>query len=855
MRSLYSSILFLLFSTGIYSQGMWIWIAGDTAGTAGPNYGTMGVAAPTNEPGGRYEGHEWTTPDGKMWLYGGQVSGFRSDMWQFDPITNMWTWISGANNTAASPVYGTKGVPAAANSPGTKSLGAATWVDNNGNLWLFGGMGVNPGAVSMGNDMWKYDVTTGQWAWMHGNATNGFTPRNGTKGVFHPLNTPGGRLEATCSWTDQTGKLWFFGGQAKDSQGTNGSLNDLWVYDPAINEWAWMGGDTIANKYGIYGTQGVGSVNNYPGARQLYTNWIDDNGDLWLWGGSGYGESSLGLLNDLWKYEIATGEWTWMHGSKLTNRSSTFGTKCVEATNNTPGGKSETRAEWKDLCGNFWLYGGSGSGGYWNDLWRYNTTTNQWAWISGGNVSGQTSVIGTKGVANAANRPGAVMGAHGWLSNGGLWVFGGVTTGSNYKFIDVLWKFILDKPTVAYTPSPTSGCGPLTVNFTDGSNPNCDEIKYWSWNFDDPLSGANNTSSQQNPTHIFNNNGTYNVKLIITSCTGAKDSVTHTITVYGPVINTGTLSATICKGETATLSVSGANSYNWAPNSGLSGTTGSTVSATPTANTTYTVIGDAGGGCISTTTITVNVNDTPTITVSDDDTICINTSANLSATGASNYTWLPVAGLSSTTGGNVVATPLTTSTFVVVGSNGGTCNDTADIVITVIPPQAVNLGSDTTINKGNSVTLNANTGTSYTWTPNTSLSCTSCANPVASPTVTTKYYVVITDANGCSNIDSITVFVVEECIGEIFIPNVFSPNNDGQNDLFCIQNSGCLQTLQFVIFDRWGRAVFETTDPANCWDGNYNGKPCNTDVFVYNLNAVYKNGNTKITKGNITLIR
>lgn len=88
----------------------------------------------------------------------------------------------------------------------------------------------------------------------------------------------------------------------------------------------------------------------------------------------------------------------------------------------------------------------------------------------------------------------------------------------------------------------------------------------------------------------------------------------------------------------------------------------------------------------------------------------------------------------------------------------------------------------------------------------------------------------------------------------LFIPNAFSPNNDGENDMECVF-SNCIETLSLVIYDRWGEKVFETTDPKVCWDGRYQGKLLNTAVFVYSMKATLITGEEIIKKGNVSLIR
>jgi gliding motility-associated-like protein len=161
----------------------------------------------------------------------------------------------------------------------------------------------------------------------------------------------------------------------------------------------------------------------------------------------------------------------------------------------------------------------------------------------------------------------------------------------------------------------------------------------------------------------------------------------------------------------------------------------------------------------------------------------------------------------------------------------------------------------TTIDRGYSVTLNAvpaSPGNTYSWTPSYALSCTNCPSTVASPTVTTTYYVTITDTSGCSKIDSV-VIVVRVC-GSLYLPNVFSPNGDGYNDVLYVYGN-CIQTMELMIFDRWGNKVFESTDPKTGWDGTYKGSPMNADSYVYTLKIIDFDNNTTFKKGTITLMR
>jgi N-acetylneuraminic acid mutarotase len=189
-----------------------------------------------------------------------------------------------------------------------------------------------------------------------------------------PSNIPGAR-QLAVSWIDPSGNLWLFGGWGHDSVNRD-YLNDLWKYDPTTLEWTWVSGSNTVAQAGIYGIKGTAAQANVPGARQWAISWIDSSGKLWLFGGSGYDSAGdSGWLNDLWKYDPTTLEWTWLSGNDLRNQVGTYGTKGTAATSNVPGGRVEA-VSWVDSRGNLWLFGGAGydSAGRdsaLNDLWRY----------------------------------------------------------------------------------------------------------------------------------------------------------------------------------------------------------------------------------------------------------------------------------------------------------------------------------------------------------------------------------------------------------------------------------------------------------------------------------------------------
>ena len=169
-------------------------------------------------------------------------------------------------------------------------------------------------------------------------------------------------------------------------------------------------------------------------------------------------------------------------------------------------------------------------------------------------------------------------------------------------------------------------------------------------------------------------------------------------------------------------------------------------------------------------------------------------------------------------------------------------------------PMVVHAFGDTLIKVGQTAPINANGATTYLWLPNNgSVACPTCSNTIAQPTITTQYIVVGSNSPFCKRQDTILVRVDFTC-GDFFVPNVFSPNGDGLNDVINV-NGFCIYTFNLQIFSRWGELVFETKDRSISWDGTYKGKPMDTGVFVYRADGITIDAKPFTIKGNITLLR
>jgi hypothetical protein len=337
-----------------------------------------------------------------------------------------WVWIKGDSIPEQPGVYGVQGVSNPANHP-PSLYEPCEWTDVNGNFWLFGGIN-NSGVYG---DLWKYNPVTNQWTWMKGTAVPNDQGSYGTIGISSPANRPPARAEGVVTWVDLSGNFWLFGGISVYQK------NDLWKYTISTNEWTWVKGPNNSSDPGLYGTIGVPGIANNPCARwKTGAGWTDNAGDLWLFGGA----TINSVLNDLWRYHIATNEWTWMKGDSTAGAAGVYGTLGIENPANTPSART-ANAHWKDAAGNFWLFGGANVAGAYNDMWRYNTVTNMWAWI-GGDIAGNiTGISGTECDLDTANIPrGRYDDKTAWIDQeGNFWLFGGFGYGGART--NDLWKY------------------------------------------------------------------------------------------------------------------------------------------------------------------------------------------------------------------------------------------------------------------------------------------------------------------------------------------------------------------------------------------------------------------------------
>ncbi len=407
--------------------------------------------------------------------------------------------------------------------------------------------------------------------------------------------------------------------------------------------------------------------------------------------------------------------------------------------------------------------------------------------------------------------------------------------------------------------SSGNGCTPLSVTFSSQMLvPDTSAIN-WQWNF-----ANGNASTSVNPAvQHYTTSGIYNVTLTGTNSSGCKSTVIKNTEAYAiPVVSAGA-DTILCKGSSITLKATGASSYVWSPSTGLNCTNCPNPATTTPNDIRYFVTGTSVHGCVSKDTIAVKVKTKFTFTHSPSDSVCKGSTKKMTATGGHTYQWTPTVSLDNASISSPVAQPDTTTNYRVIATDDRGCfKDTGYIAIRVNPIPTVEAGADKTINVGQTIDLVPDVSADVVdvnWQPTTAVFRNFYPGVTVKPKENTEYTVEVKNKGKCMAKDRVTVYVI--CNGSnIFIPNTFSPNGDGSNDVFYPRGTGVFKIKSLRIFNRWGEAIFERTsfdanNPSYGWDGTNRGSSLNTDVFVYTLEVICDNGSVLTYNGNIALIR
>ncbi|MDA9563860.1 gliding motility-associated C-terminal domain-containing protein [Flavobacteriales bacterium] len=910
----------------------WAWMHGDQ---------TVDVDHSASRPSSRYLPTLWYS-NNKIYLFGGKGRGIQNpsgcpfgtgrlnNLWEYDIATDTWSMLTGnfTSCDAAVGVYGTQGISDPANTPGARE-GAEGWTDKDGNLWLFGGYGVDDGTVwccSMLNDLWKYDVTSGEWTWMHGDKTGSPSGNPGAIGVSNPANTPEGRKEGSIGYNPNTNIAWMFGGS-----GSNGKMNDIWTFNLNTNEWTWMDGSSASAQPANWGTLGTSAPTNIPEAKRSASEWIDAEGNLWIWGG----DNGPGSPQDLWKYDVSIGEWTWLSGLSTPNGVGIYGTMGTPDPNNLPGAR-ERAVSWMDKTGTLWLFGGRGSddsnyGGKLNCTWKYNpgvlvllptvdlgndTTIctgdsiilnagggfNDYQWTTQNTsatngdsilvvwVSDTISVVVQDSLGQWSDPDTIVINVSNLSAEittitdqcithtsvtlqsvdlGGVWSGQGITdnvlgvfdpytagVGTFEIYYTINLGSCFDADTISITVADTLG-----PQITSGLNYCSNEPIQ---NLSSSIAGGtwsgsgitNAVSGTFDPSQA--NIGTNEIIYSITGVCSESDTVSIIID-QAQSADINATQTTFCLESNSINLTSTGTGGNWSGTGITNASTGlfNPLTAGVGEHLVYYTIPDPCGD-VDSIVVVVSERTLPTTDVPE--VLCENTSSTFTSS-ASGGIWNG-AGITDSLSGeysaldsiSVDTIQYIVQSFCAADSNTTYADTLTSIVRIEAPPVISLLVTHETCDGANdgSIEVNINNGLSpfiYLWSDLSSDTAIFDLPP-------NNFSVTVQDANGC--ITEATAAVapsIESCTHPFFyVPNVFSPDGDDINDILYFYGEE-IEEVKFMVFNRWGEKVFQTTNANIGWDGTFRGRPVQQGVYVFKAKGNYLDQSKLDEHGNITIIR
>ncbi|MES2649594.1 MAG: T9SS type B sorting domain-containing protein [Bacteroidota bacterium] len=350
---------------------------------------------------------------------------------------------------------------------------------------------------------------------------------------------------------------------------------------------------------------------------------------------------------------------------------------------------------------------------------------------------------------------------------------------------------------------------------------------------------------------------TYYVDLDDDGCLN-RDSVT--IRVTDKVTLTAMNDTTICAGDPARLNIiSNALTYSWTPASQLDNAASKIPMAITISDTRYKIVAGISK-CLATEEINISTVPYPLVNAGNDTLICFDTKAQLNGTSnGTTLNWSPSSTLSNKSILNPVASPKTQTEYILtVNSNLGCPKPVSDsVIITVLADIEAFAGRDTSLVLGESLQLQAEGGIAYLWIPSNGLSAPNIPNPVAQfeeASNAVRYSVFVSNEAGCTDSAFITIKVFSTR-PTVFVPTGFTPNGDGNNDILKPIAAGMKMIERFIVYNRYGQVVFNTSTNGKGWDGRINGQLQQTSTYVWMVQAVDYTGKKYQQKGTATLIR
>jgi gliding motility-associated-like protein len=412
---------------------------------------------------------------------------------------------------------------------------------------------------------------------------------------------------------------------------------------------------------------------------------------------------------------------------------------------------------------------------------------------------------------------------------------------------------------ISVNPKPTLG-NDSSINICQGNSSNLTAIYNTGSNINQ-WTKAGIAVTNQSAVNIA---GSY--QLISTTTNGCSDTVMLTLNIVANPIVVTNNPLPVCAPQTINLTDAAVTSGSTAALSFTYFTNAAATiifnSATNAVSGTYFIKGTDNNGCFNIQPVTVTYYQKPIVNAGPDISICDKDSTILQATVTNisapvTYQWEPVTagGIVQPTASSTLVKPLSTQQYILTVNDTYGCNFNVkdSIAVTMQPPVIANAGNDTIASTGLPHQLNASGGTNYLWTPSGLLNNPNISNPLATIRFDTHFAVTVKDVAGCTGYDSVFVKVYDGIT--YYIPNAFSPNGDGRNDIFKPLAVGIISTEYFRIFNRYGQIVFETTQWNKGWDGIYKGVKQAIGNYVWVIKGKGSNGKIIEMKGNVVLVR
>ncbi|MBP6430805.1 MAG: choice-of-anchor L domain-containing protein [Ferruginibacter sp.] len=318
--------------------------------------------------------------------------------------------------------------------------------------------------------------------------------------------------------------------------------------------------------------------------------------------------------------------------------------------------------------------------------------------------------------------------------------------------------------------------------------------------------------------------------------------------------------STICEGKIAQLTAtSNGNTLLWFPSTALSSTSTLVTKANPTVTTKY-YLQSSVGICVHIDSATVFVNPAPMANAGADKVACYGDDIQLNGSGGVDFIWRPSVFLNNAYIANPTSSVKATFAYKLWVKNALGCESLQpdEVNIKVVPPVKIFAGNDTTVSIRQPLQLNvietSRSGVSnYIWSPSTGLNNPFSNNPIAVLDRDITYNIVGTTPEGCVATDEIKVRVIKG--PDIYVPNTFTPNGDGLNDVLKAIPVGIKQFNYFTVYDRWGKLVFTTSNPLRGWDGKINGSLQLLSSFVWMAEGIDYKGNLIQRKGSTIIMQ